>query len=348
MNNPTGDPESSCRDLEDANSHEVQQTRRLAAIELRKNGVKPAVIAASFGVAVQTVYNWVSKAKRFGPDALKSTKATGAPSALTQPQIQDLKTCLRRPASELGYATDLWSGPRVRHFIKHRYGVEYHVNYMPRFLRGLGLVQKFPERRALEQDPEAVRRWKEERLPEILADAKQRRAYVFYADEALISLIPSVGKTWAFGDQKPIARVSGLRGQHIGVTGAVNPRGHLYFEMTPEGERFTAAGFLRFIQNLRKEFPRRPIVLIVDGAPIHRAKIVTEFVAAHAWLRLEILPSYSPELNPSEHPWRYVKSNGRNGSQSRNKTELRAETHQLLCRLKRKDKQKYVQSFFTP
>ena len=63
---------------------------------------------------------------------------------------------------------------------------------MPRFLRRLGLVRKFPERRALEQDPEEVRLWKEERLPEILADAKKRRALPFYADEAVISLIPNI------------------------------------------------------------------------------------------------------------------------------------------------------------
>jgi hypothetical protein len=98
---------------------------------------------------------------------------------------------------------------------------------MPRLLKWLGVELKFPERRALEQDPKEVRRWKEKRLPEILKDAKKKRALVFYADESIISLIPYVGKTWAFPDEKPIIRVSGKRGQNIGVTAAVNQQGRM-------------------------------------------------------------------------------------------------------------------------
>ena len=332
----------------DKNAHALQEFHRFSAIQLRANGVAPEVIARSFGVTTQTVYNWTSRAKRFGQSSLKSTKATGAPPALGEKEFKDLALCLRHPASKFGYSTDLWSGPRVRHFIKHRYGIDYHPGHMPRFLRRLGLVQKFPERRALEQDPEMVRLWKEERLPEILADAKKRRALLFYADEAVVSLIPNVGKTWAFPEVKPLAWVSGRRGQNVGVTGAVNPGGRFFFEMTQEGERFTSTVFLRFVQNLRREYPRRQIILIVDGASVHTAKKVKEFLPKNRWLRLEYLPSYSPEWNPAEKPWRYLKAKARNGSQSRNSKELRNETQQMLSRLKAKNKQSYVKSFFTP
>ena len=330
----------------DKNSHELQEFRRLSAVELRKNGVAPEAIARSYGVTTQTACNWTSRAKRFGKSSLKSTKTTGAPPALRETDFRDLTSCLRRPASELGYATDLWSGPRVRHLIKHRYGVAYHPCHMPRFLRRLGLVQKFPERRALEQDLEEVRRWKEERLPEILAEAKNRRALLFYADEAVVSLIPNLGKTWTFPEMKPLARVSGRRGQNTGVTGAVNPRGRFYFEMTREDERFTSSVFLRFLENLRREYPKRRITLIVDGASVHTAKKVKDFLQENTWLRLEYLPSYSPEWNPAEKPWGYLKGKARNGSQSRNVKELRSETRRMLNRLKKKSK--YVKSFFTP
>jgi len=175
--------------------HDVLEHFRFAALSLRGKGVAALDIAASFGVHPQTIYNWTSKAKRNGLTSLRATKTTGAPPALTKAQFETLIAALRKPAKELGYATDLWSGPRVRHFLKNRLGVVYHPKYMARFLRRLGLAMRFPERRALEQDPEAVRQWKEERLPEILADARKRRALVFYADESLISLIPNVGRT---------------------------------------------------------------------------------------------------------------------------------------------------------
>src|SRR3990167_6716496 len=178
---------------------------------------------------------------------------------------------IRKPASELGYSTDLWSGPRIRHLIKHEFKIKYHPKHMPRLMKNLGLELKFPERRAIEQDPKALREWKNKRFPEILKTAKKKHALLFYADEAIISLIPYVGKTWAFPNKKPIVRVSGKRGQNIGITAAVNQQGRMCFELTKEKERFTAKVFIRFIKKMRKEFPKRNIILIVDGAPTHTA-----------------------------------------------------------------------------
>lgn len=262
-----------------------------------------ATIAESFGVTTEAVYIWLKKARTNGVKSLKSRKAPGPEPELDEKKFSALLKAIRRPASNFGYATDLWSGPRLRHFIKHEFGVDYHRKHMPRFLRRLGLNFKFPERRALEQDSKAVREWKKNRLPQILLFAKRKNALIFYADEALVSLIPYVGRTWAFPNAKPIARVSGRRGQHVGITAAVNAQGRMGFELTREKEMFTARVFLRFIRKLRREQPRRFIVLIVDGAPTHTAKIVKAYAKDNKKkFRLEILPAYSPELNPAEKP----------------------------------------------
>lgn len=168
---------------------------------------------------------------------------------------------------------------------------------------------------------------------------------MFYADESLISLIPYVGKTWTFPKAKPIARVSGKRGQHIGVTAAVNAQGRLGFELTKDKEKFTAKVFLRFIRKLRREYPSRFIILIVDGASVHKANIVKAYEKKFKkWFRLEILPAYSPELNPSEKPWNFLKTKQRNGSMAMNKTELRAEAYDSMRNLKKKKNK--IKSFF--
>lgn len=64
-------------------------------------------------------------------------------------------------------------------------------------------------------------------------------------------------------------------------------------------------GFLRVL--LRK-IPGK-ILLIWDGAPIHRSKDIKEFLkkGAARRLHLEQLPSYAPELNPDEGIWNYLK-----------------------------------------
>jgi len=305
-------------------SHDVLESYRFASVKLKRSGVDIAVIAKSFGVTAKAVYEWLAKERRFGKESLRASKACGREPLLKERQFEKLVELLRCPATDCGYSTDLWSGPRIRHLIKHRFQVEYHAKHLPRLLRRIGLLIKFPERRALEQDPVEVRRWKQKRQPWILSYARKRRALVFYADESLISLIPYVGKTWAFPDQKPIAHVSGKRGQHVGVTAAVNQKGRMCFELTKDKERFTARVFIRFLRKMRREFPSRHLVLIVDGASTHTATIVKEFAAdAKDWLRLEILPAYSSELNPTEKNWRFTKTKLLNGSTARNKAELR-------------------------
>ena len=324
--------------------HEILEHMRLSAVRLRGEGVAAAAIARSFGVREQTVHQWNSTARTQGIRALKATKTTGAPPAMSEAQFKELIRALRKPAAESGYATDLWSGPRIRHFIKRQFGIEYNPKYMPRFLRRLGLEITFPERRALEQDPKALREWKNKRLPTIMDDARQRRALVFYADEALVSLIPTVGRTWAFPAARPIARVSGKRGEHIGVTGAVNSGGRSYLDLIKEDERFTSDVFIRFLRKMRKEYPRRQMTIIVDGASPHKSKRTKAFVEENLWLRLELLPAYSPEWNPTEKAWGHLKGRARNASQAMNRTELLKETKSGLRRMKKKTE--LIEGFF--
>jgi transposase len=325
-------------------SHEVLEASRFTALELRKRGVPVDVIAASVGVGFRTVYKWFKQYEQGGRAALRSTKSGGREPRLSSDHFEELKKILRQPARRYGYSTDLWSGPRLRHLVEARFGVKYHRKHIPRLMRRLGVVLKFPERRALEQDDREVRRWKRTRLPKIIEYAKKKRGLIFYADEALVNLIPYVGKTWSFPECKPVVRVSGRRGQNIGISAAVNKQGRICFELTREHERFTARTFIRFVKKMRKEFPNRHITLIVDGAPTHKAKIVKTFEAANPWLKLEILPAYSPELNPSEKPWRYLKTKKLNASAIADRKELRKCTARIFRALKKDSKT--VASFF--
>jgi len=326
-------------------SHEVSEHCRFSAINLHQKNIPVNVIAASLGVTRQAVYRWIRNEKVHGKCSLKSTKSPGRDFYLTEKQIKKLLSFIKRPASDLGYSTDLWSGPRIRHLIKYKFQIEYHPKHMPRLLKNLGLELKFPERRALEQDPKALREWKNKRFPDILKMAKKKRALLFYADEAIISLIPYIGKTWALPTKKPVAKVSGKRGENIGITAAVNQQGKMCFELTKEKERFTSKVFVRFLRKLKREFQDRYIIIIIDGAPTHTAGYVKRFEAiSKGWLKIEILPAYSPELNPTEKCWRFLKTKKLNGSMAVNKDELRDKAKRHIEEIK-KDK-KRMASFF--
>jgi transposase len=71
--------------------------------------------------------------------------------------------------------------------------------------------------------------------------------------------------------------------------------------MMSEGSK--AVDLIRFLEVLRAENPSRIIILILDNARIHHAK-VTMAVCEKLDIRLVHLPPYSPDLNPIESLWK--------------------------------------------
>jgi hypothetical protein len=62
-----------------------------------------------------------------------------------------------------------------------------------------------------EQDPERVRRWKEEEYPVIHAEAAAAGATIFFADEASVRTDYHSGTTWAPVGRTPVVKGTGLR-----------------------------------------------------------------------------------------------------------------------------------------
>ena len=86
---------------------------------------------------------------------------------------------------------------------------------------------------------------------------------------------------------------------------AVSPRGEFRF-MLHDGS-VNAEVFREFLKRLMVG-AKQPVFLVVDGHPIHKAKLVKKFIEAqNGKLKLFTLPPYSPQLNPDEQVWAHVK-----------------------------------------
>ncbi len=98
-------------------------------------------------------------------------------------------------------------------------------------------------------------------------------------------------------------------GKHEGVKliGIVNyETGNVYCR---EEEKYDAEVFLDFLKDILALYPTGKIVMILDNARIHHAKLLKPFLQENEnRLQLEFLPPYSPQLNLIEGLWRWLKS----------------------------------------
>ena len=91
-----------------------------------------------------------------------------------------------------------------------------------------------------------------------------------------------------------------------------------------------------FLAALLRHLPGK-LLVIWDGAPIHRSALVRDFVAAQGKrLVIERLPAYAPELNPAEYLWGHLKEHELGNLLVRHAHELSHYATRALRRMRRR------------
>jgi transposase len=94
--------------------------------------------------------------------------------------------------------------------------------------------------------------------------------------------------------------------EHLSAISAISPAGKVYFHS--QDCAINSGDVVAFLEHLMREVSGRMIIMW-DGAPIHRSHLIQEFLANGAAQRmhLERLPTYAPELHPGEGLWQQLK-----------------------------------------
>jgi transposase len=128
---------------------------------------------------------------------------------------------------------------------------------------------------------------------------------VVWVDESGFALLPAVVRSLAPRGHPPTLRFPFTR-DHLSVISGITPSGQLLLSV--QDHAFRSPEVVRFLQHLLQRISGK-LLVIWDGAPIHRGKPIKAFLAQGAAkrLRLEQLPGYAPDLNPDEGIWAYLK-----------------------------------------
>ena len=326
----------------DSRPADALEWRRFRALHLRRLGWSRRDIAEALGVSPVSVSRWFARARDGGPEALRARPGPGRSPRLTPAQKRRIPEFLGHGPEAYGFRGEVWTCARVAQVIEEEFGVPYHKGHVSRLLRELQWTPQVPIRRAIQRDEAAIQRWRDAVWPDLRRRAHRERRVLVFEDESGFYLLPGVVKMYAPEAQTPVLRETQSR-DHLSVMGGMTPEGKLY--VLARQRSLNGLDIIEFLLHLGRVAGER-LLVIWDGAPIHRRAEVNEFVSetrGKVWL--EALPGYAPDLNPwDEGGWHHLKDVEMRNRVCRDLDELLEEFHLAVGRLRQKPE--LIRAFF--
>jgi transposase len=278
--------------------------KRVQAVILAKQRWTASHVAQSLGCSLRSVKNWVAQYNRGGIEALREHSRPGRPRALASEHYPRLKERLDAPPRPEDGVCALRAAD-VRRILEREFGVTMGRQAVYDLLHRLGYSDLMPRPHHEDAIPEVQEFFKEivvEQIDAIAADHPAEEVRVYFEDEARFGTQGTITRVWAPKGSRP-RRVR------------QNGREWLYVLMAVCAATGTASALIMpelntavvnlFLEQLARDLPVGVhAVLIWDGAGFHSGK----GLVVPGNLSLIRLPPYSPELNPVENLWHYLRS----------------------------------------
>jgi transposase len=291
-------------DLPDArrlSSESLELIRRIAVRAVIELGMTNKKAAEVVGVGENAVGKWCAAYREQGELGFvvqPQGRPEGTGRSLSPDEEAEVQAILREAApKDYDIPLPRWTRKAVRELIRQLYDEELTLQGVGKYLARWNMTPQKPARHAPEQDPDEVREFQEETLPNTIKKAEQEGGQLHFSDETGVRISDQIGTTYAPKGQTPTAEVPN------------NPvRQNVISNVTPEGEmlhwlfpgNMNAETFIEYLEHLAG-WSRQKVFLIVDRHPSHTALKVEHWLKEHSdQIEITWLPRYSPEYNPDE------------------------------------------------
>lgn len=283
---------------------DATRSKRLRIIILAMKGWTAPAVAMSVGLSRRDCQEWVRRFNEAGLTGLEDRPGRGRDAPLTPEQQEEFCKHIENGPTEDDEVCSL-RGADLQAVLAKEFGVVRSLATVYKLLHRLGYSCLRPRPRHRKANPDAQAAFKEQlpqRLEEIAAAHPKKRLRIFFQDEARFGQQGTITTVWARRGTRPTA-VRQTEYQYLWVLGAVCPE-------TGRGEGLLSPRLnTKVVEIFLREFSRTvPLdehaVMIWDGAGFH----TSPKLRVPENITLLQLPPYSPELNPMENLWHYLKS----------------------------------------
>lgn len=283
---------------------DAAQSKRLRIVILALGGWTAPAIAMSVGLTRRVCQRWVYRYNEFGLEGLSDRRGRELRPTLTPEQAVQVCERLEAGPKPEDQVCSL-RGVDVQRILAEEFGVLRCLAAVYHLLHKLGYSYLAPRPRHRLSNPAAQEQFKLElpsRLQAIREKHADKQVRVYFQDESRFGQQGTTTKLWARRGSRPTT-VRQTEFKYLWVLGAVCPEtGHADGLLSPHLNTKIINIFLeQFSQTLPAD---EHAAMIWDRAGFH----TSGDLKVPANVTLIQLPAYSPELNPIENLWHYLKS----------------------------------------
>lgn len=244
---------------------------------------------------VSTLYRWIKRFNERGLDGLVFKGGGGRPRKIAVEKFEaEYVPILLEPQKA---REENFTALKFHQYLKEECKEQLCYQTLLNYLHEMKLSRVVPR-------PSVTGKQNEEERDGFLAALKQvykEQQEVWFGDEVGFEGDPRPRARWVKVGSKPVA---GRASEHLrySAIGAVHPEsGEFVSLLVPEVDTIV---FQTYLNEFSKATKGRKITLVLDNASWHKVKTLD-------WHNITplFLPPYSPDLNPIENLWRYIKLN---------------------------------------
>lgn len=283
---------------------DADRARRLRVVILACEGWTAPAVAMAVGLSRRICQRWVARYNEQGLAGLDDQRGGEKRLPLTPDEVASFRERLACGPTAEDEVCSL-RGKDFQRILAEEFGLLRSLPAVYWLLHRLGYSYLRPRSRHRKSDPAACaefrRAWPEQ-LQNIATQHPGKRLRVYFQDEARFGQQGTTTNVWAERGSRPTA-IRQTEYQYLWVLGTVCPEtGHAEGLLSPQLNTKVINAFLQLFSSTIGETEHA--VMVWDGAGFHtsRSLVVPDNIS------LVKLPSYSPELNPIENLWHYLKS----------------------------------------
>ena len=287
---------------------------RLNIIHLLRCGCPFEIALKNSRVSERTHQLWIKTFNERGIDGLTYRPQPGRPRLIQAHEVDEkILPLLDDPALA---GKNHWTAVKLCGWLRENENMDLSYPTLVRYLHERGYARRIPRPVPEPPDRDVWEEHREQFAGELLDLLDDPGNKVFFGDEAGFEGDPRPRQRWVKRGSRP---TQAYHGGHVGqnVVGAINPAdGQLVSLIVPHSDTEV---FQAFLDTMAKEVPAegKKIWLILDNASWHKSKALN-------WHHIEVkfLPPYSPDFNPIERLWQYLKGHQLAGYLTKDGKEL--------------------------